>query len=579
MTDWPGTGRSGNRNGLEIDYAAVVDGYRTLLRDVIAEPVVVVCHSMGGAVTWQLVEHESDLVAGVLSVAGAYPANVAPRSQVVSDDGAVAVVDFADTGVRMTVDRRVMNLYGDGYVFQQGIATSTRFPMEQVDAMRAGFVGLPPRMLLQRLGVEPGMPTIDSGAGFAGKPIRLLASAEDPAHTRAIEERTLGLLRGWGAEAELVWLPELGIEGNGHFMMFEDNSDELLEVVADSARGGRGGGAMRYGSDAIVSHLVEAGIEQVAFNPGASFRGIHDSLVHTPGAPAISLCMHEMVAVSMAQGYAKAAGKPMAALLHNVVGLQNASMAIYNAWCDRVPMLLLGGTGPKSKANRRPWIDWIHTASVQANIVRDFVKWDDEPHDMASVAESFARGLTATRALPSGPVYLCYDVDLQEDPLPAEYVEESIAQYAIPSPPAPAPADVDWLVEQLRAAERPLILAGYVGESPAQFAALTALAEALGAPVVDTGVRHAFPSGHRLNGAAVPGLVEEADVILALDVEELHGPPRRAAPGRPGTLTLLNVTLSTLKLRAWAHDYQPLAPASGRSRPPRTSSLRRCCSA
>ncbi|MDO8185998.1 alpha/beta fold hydrolase [Conexibacter sp. JD483] len=232
VTDWPGTGRSGNRDGLEIDYAAVVEGYRTLLRETIAEPVVVVCHSMGGAVAWQLVEHESDLVAGVLSVAGAYPANVAPRSQVVSDDGAVAVVDFADTGVRMTVDRRVMNLYGDGYVYQQGIATSTRFPLDRVDAMRAGFVGLPPRMLLQRLGVEPGMPTIDSGAGFAGTPIRLLASAEDPAHTRAIEERTLGLLRGWGAEAELIWLPDLGIEGNGHFMMFEQNSDELLEVVA-----------------------------------------------------------------------------------------------------------------------------------------------------------------------------------------------------------------------------------------------------------------------------------------------------------------------------------------------------------
>lgn len=232
VTDWPGTGRSGNRNGLEIDYAAVVEGYRTLLREVIAEPVVVVCHSMGGAVTWQLVEHESDLVAGVLSVAGAYPANVAPRSRVVSDDGDVAVVDFADTGVRMTVDRRVMNLYGDGYVFQQGIATSTRFPMDRVEEMRASFVGLPPRMLLQRLGVEPGMPTIDSGAGFAGKPIRLLAGAEDPAHTRAIEERTLGLLRGWGAEAELIWLPELGIEGNGHFMFFEENSDELLEVVA-----------------------------------------------------------------------------------------------------------------------------------------------------------------------------------------------------------------------------------------------------------------------------------------------------------------------------------------------------------
>lgn len=234
VTDWPGTGRSGNRNGLEIDYADVVAGYRTLLREVIGEPVVVVCHSMGGAVTWQLVEHESDLVAGVLAVAAAYPANaMTGRSEVVSDDGEVAVVDFVDTGVRNTVDRRVMNLYGDGYVFRQGIATSTRFPMEHVDAMRAGFVGLPPRMLLQRLGVEPGLPRVEEPAGFEGKSIRLLTGGEDPAHTREIEERTAALLRGWGADVELVWLPELGIEGNGHFMMFEQNSDELLEVVAE----------------------------------------------------------------------------------------------------------------------------------------------------------------------------------------------------------------------------------------------------------------------------------------------------------------------------------------------------------
>jgi pimeloyl-ACP methyl ester carboxylesterase len=232
LTDWPGTGRSGNRNGLEIEYGDVVEGHRRLLRDVIARPVVVICHSMGGAVTWQLVQHESDLIAGVVSVAGAYPANVVARSDVVSDDGDVAVIDFADTGVRMTVDRRVMNLYGDGYVHQQAIAGSTRFPMDRVDALRASLVGLPPRMLLQRLGVLEGMPPVDDPAGFAGKRIRLVAGGEDPAHTRAIEDRTIGLLREWGADAELVWLPELGIEGNGHFLMLESNSDEILEVVA-----------------------------------------------------------------------------------------------------------------------------------------------------------------------------------------------------------------------------------------------------------------------------------------------------------------------------------------------------------
>lgn len=234
VTDWPGTGRSGNRNGLEIAYADVVEGYLALLRDVIAEPVVVVCHSMGGAVTWQLIEQAPELVAGVLSVAGSYPANaMTGRSEVVSDDGQVAVIDFVDTGVRNSVDRRVMNLYGDGYVFQQGIATSTRFPMDRVDAMRAGFVGLPPRMLLQRLGVEPGLPRVEQPAGFAGKPIRLLTGGEDPAHTREIEERTLAMLREWGAEAELTWLPDRGIDGNGHFMFYESNSDELLEIVAE----------------------------------------------------------------------------------------------------------------------------------------------------------------------------------------------------------------------------------------------------------------------------------------------------------------------------------------------------------
>jgi pimeloyl-ACP methyl ester carboxylesterase len=191
---------------------------------------------MGGAVTWQLLQHESDLVTGVVAVAAAYPGNVVARSEVVSDDGAVAVIDFADTGVRMTVDRRVMNLYGDGYIFQQGIATSTRFPMDYVGQLRAGLVGLPPKMLLQRLGVLEGMPGVDSPEGFVGKPVRLLTGGEDPAHTRAIEERTIDLLRGWGADAELVWLPDRGIEGNAHFLMFEQNSDELLEILVELIR-------------------------------------------------------------------------------------------------------------------------------------------------------------------------------------------------------------------------------------------------------------------------------------------------------------------------------------------------------
>ncbi len=233
VTDWPGTGRSGNRDPLEIGYDDVVSAYRELLSMVIARPTVVVCHSMGGAVAWQLVEKEHELVEGVVAVAAAYPGNTPPRSEVVRDDGDVIEVVFGDTGVGLVVDRRRPYLYEDSYIYEQALATSTRFPRACVDAMRAGLVGLPPRMLLQRLGVLAGMPSVVDPSGFRGKPIRLLTGGEDPAHTRAIEERTLATLQGWGADAELTWLPDLGIEGNGHFMFFEENSDELVEVLVD----------------------------------------------------------------------------------------------------------------------------------------------------------------------------------------------------------------------------------------------------------------------------------------------------------------------------------------------------------
>lgn len=231
VTDWPGTGRSGGRDVLGIRYSDLVEGYLALLRDVIGRPAVVLCHSMGGAIAWQLVAHAPEIVAGVVSVAGAYPGNLVSRSEVVADDGAVAEVRFADTGVRFVVDRTRPYLYEDAYVREQAVATSTRLAPGDVAGLRRGFVGIPPRVLLARLGVEEGMPVVDDPAGFAGMRVRLLAGPEDPAHTRTIEERTIAQLRAWGADAHLTWLADLGIEGNGHFPFTEANSDELAEVV------------------------------------------------------------------------------------------------------------------------------------------------------------------------------------------------------------------------------------------------------------------------------------------------------------------------------------------------------------
>jgi pimeloyl-ACP methyl ester carboxylesterase len=233
VTDWPGCGRSGNRNVIDLEYADIVAGYRKLLREVIAKPVVVIPHSMGGATTWQLVEHDRDLVTGVVSVAAAFPGNIQSRSTVLSEDGTVIRVRFEDSGAEFTVDRGRGYIYEDDYVYRQAIGDSTRFPMDRVDAMRAGFVPFPPRMLLQRMGVLPGLPAVADTSGFEGLPIRLVAGSEDPAHTHEIERSTVELLCSWGAEAELVWLADRGISGNGHFLMFEENSREILEVIAE----------------------------------------------------------------------------------------------------------------------------------------------------------------------------------------------------------------------------------------------------------------------------------------------------------------------------------------------------------
>jgi len=233
VTDWPGAGRSGNRHVTELAYGDIVDGYRRLLRDVIGKPVVVVCHSMGGATTWQLVEHETDLVAGVVAVAASFPGNLSSPSEVLSDDGTVVRVRFSDSGAEFAVDRSRGYLYEDDYIYRQGISTSKRFPMDRVETMRAGLVPIPPKMLLQRMSVIPGLPAVTDPAPFESLRVRLIAGTEDPAHTRAIEESTATLLRSWGADAQVVWLGDRGIAGNGHFLMFEDNSAEVLEVVAE----------------------------------------------------------------------------------------------------------------------------------------------------------------------------------------------------------------------------------------------------------------------------------------------------------------------------------------------------------
>ncbi|MDB5508130.1 MAG: acetolactate synthase, partial [Hyphomicrobiales bacterium] len=148
-----------------------------------------------------------------------------------------------------------------------------------------------------------------------------------------------------------------------------------------------------WGSDVAAQMLRRFGFPYVSLNPGASYRGLHDSLVNHLGnaTPSMLLCLHEDHAVGIAHGYAKATGEPMACVLHSNVGLMHGMMALYNAWCDRAPMFVLGATGPVDASQRRPWIDWIHTSADQGGLIRDFIKWDDQPSSADALVEAMAR--------------------------------------------------------------------------------------------------------------------------------------------------------------------------------------------
>ena len=193
-------------------------------------------------------------------------------------------------------------------------------------------------------------------------------------------------------------------------------------------------------SDVIVDMIKRYGFPYITLNPGASFRGLHNSLVnYGDNEPPMMLCNHEEIAVQIAHGYAKATGKPMAVILHNLVGLLHACMAIYYAYLDRVPIFIMGATGPMDEAKRRPHIDWTHTALVQGNAVRDYTKWDYQPTSIDGVPESFARAYSIMMTEPKGPIYMCYDAALQEAPMTEKVALPPDFAVQTPSPMAPDP--------------------------------------------------------------------------------------------------------------------------------------------
>ena len=282
--------------------------------------------------------------------------------------------------------------------------------------------------------------------------------------------------------------------------------------------------ADRTGSDFMVDVIKSLGFEYVCANPGSSFRGLHESIINYGGnkSPEFITCCHEESSVGMAHGYAKVEGKPLAVLAHGTVGVQHASMAIYNAYCDRVPIyIILGNIMDATK--RMPGVEWAHSVQDAAAMIRDFTKWDDLPISLTHFAESAVRAYKIAMTPPTLPVVIVADGELQENPISVE-AKIHIPKLTLAAPPQGDSGAVTEAARLLVAAETPVILADRMARTPAGVEHLIELAEALQAPVVDLGGRMNFPTRHPLNQTdRNRALVADADVVLGLEVADFYG--------------------------------------------------------
>jgi len=328
----------------------------------------------------------------------------------------------------------------------------------------------------------------------------------------------------------------------------------------------RGSVAMQWGSDALAELLSRLDLRYIALVPGSSYRGLHDSLVNYNGNrdPQMLVCLHEEHAVAIAHGYAKVTGRPMAVAVHSNVGLMHASMAIYDAYCDRVPMVIIGATGPVDAARRRPWIDWIHTSADQGALIRNYSKWDDQPGSVEAALDSLARAYSITREAPSAPVYVCLDVSLQEQPLSTPPVIPDVRRDRSPRSHGPDAVAIGATLEYLDQVRRPLFLLGRLGRGEQDWDRRVALAERYGAMVIsDLKNGAVFPSRHRLHPhppgiflpAAAAKLIGAADLILSLDWVDLAGTISAAAShGHPASARIISCTMDSALHNGWSKD-------------------------
>ena len=302
-------------------------------------------------------------------------------------------------------------------------------------------------------------------------------------------------------------------------------------------------------SDFMVDVLKTLDLDYVAVNPGSAFDGLHESLINygQNKKPEMLTCLHEEHAAAIAHGYAKAAGKPMMIALHGTVGLLHASFGIFQAWADRVPMVVLVGhnRNPTSVVNRP------HSAQDMGAIARDYTKWDDEATNLDRFAEIAVKAYTIGRTPPMGPTLLVVDSALQDSRI-TDRGRMRIPALTLPAPPQGDSNAVKEAARLLVNAENPLITIGKVARTPKGWDSMIELAELLQAPVfVGTyGSWQDFPNRHKLNGRGGAGY--RPDVTLGLELNDMSAAARTARTSGGKTISICAEYLSQGRN---IHDY------------------------
>lgn len=342
------------------------------------------------------------------------------------------------------------------------------------------------------------------------------------------------------------------------------NMHQIAAETGDPKEMNRIGG--KPGSDFMVDVIKTLGFNYTPTNCASSFRALHESLINygENKAPEYISCTHEESGVGMAHGYFKASGKMLMTMVHGTVGLQHATMGIYNAFCDRVPLLIIGGNDLDA-AHRPPGVPTFHSAQDVNVIVRDYTKWDDTPVSLQHFAQSMVRGCKIALTPPYGPVAISLDAGLQQEPISEHGAPLTIPKFTMPSPPAGEGGAVKETARMLVAAENPVIVADRMARTSNGVRLLVELAELLQAQVVDQGSRMNFPNTHYLSRPA--SVIASADMVLGLELADFwglvngytdngdHGIGVNSAKTKP-TTKLVSINSSELLTKSNYQDFQ-----------------------